>query len=262
MAAYPEPVVLRDGCAVLVREATPADAPRVAALWSGLSEESFRRRFLSARPDPAVLAGLATADAGTVVLVAEPARPSRTRVLLGEARYTTVGPDVAEFALCVADTEQHRGLGRMLLETLMARAAADGFSRLSGCVLLGNEPMLRLLARYGWLLTEPTRGDVVQLEISSTGDLPGWPDRHGVRRVLVESRSWFELPQVAALRAAGHDVRVCQGPSAALGRSCPLVVSGACRAADEADEVIDLLPDRLPECRAVGVVRRAGPSSS
>lgn len=259
MTATPEPRVLRDGRAVMVREAARADLPRVAELYGRLSETAYRRRFLSARPDAAVLAGLAAAPPGTVVLVAEAARPSRSAALLGEARYTPVGPDVAEFALCVSDAEQHRGLGRLLLETLMARAATDGFSRLCAAVLTSNEPMLRLLARYGWLLTEPTEGDLAQLEISSTGDLPGWPDRHGVRRVLVESRSWVELPRVAALREAGDEVRVCQGPSAALGRSCPLVVAGACPAADEADEVVELLPDRLPECRAVALARHGTP---
>jgi L-amino acid N-acyltransferase YncA len=256
VTASPEPVVLRDGRAVLVREATRADVPRVAALYAGLSATSFGRRFLSARPDDSVLLGLASAGPGTVVLLAEEARPSRSRVPLGEARYTPVGPDLAEFALCVADSEHHRGLGRLLLETLMARAAADGFPRLSASVLVGNEPMLRLLARHGWLLTEPTEGDLATLEVSSTGDLPGWPDRHGVHRVLVESRTWSERPEVAALRAAGHEVRVCQGPSVALGRGCPLVESGACRAADEADEILDLLPQRIPECQAVALARR------
>ena len=63
---------LSDGRNVTLRVAGPADVPRIAELYTGLSAESFRRRFHSGRPKPVLLARLARIDVapGTVSLIA------------------------------------------------------------------------------------------------------------------------------------------------------------------------------------------------
>ena len=110
-------------------------------------------------------------------------------------------------------------------------------------VLLGNTPMLRLLQRYGWVLAAPTEDfSVAFLEISAIGGMPGWPSVSAGRRVLVERRGWSDDEQVAALRSAGKEVRQCSGPFRKAGRACPLVTSGRCRLAEEADVIVSLLP--------------------
>ncbi|MGO9193955.1 MAG: N-acetyltransferase family protein [Streptosporangiaceae bacterium] len=243
---------LRDGRHILLRVAAPADVPRIAELYAGLSAGSFRRRFHSGRPKPVLLARLARIDVapGTVSLIAT--APGSER-LAGEARYVPTAEDAGELALAVLDDFQGLGLGRLMLSALIDHAKASGLERLSAVVNITNETMLHLLTRYGSALTEPAdESFVVCLEISATGGMPGWPRTSG-QRILVERRGWFDDRRVAALRADGNDVRQCTGPD--RGRACPLVEDGRCRLAEEADRIVTLLPDD-DDCAAVTEAHR------
>ena len=154
-----------------------------------------------------------------------------------------LGEGTAELALTVRDDYQGAGLGRILLGELAERAPASRIERLRAVVSLSNTAMLHVLAPYGWVLAEPTdECSTACLEISATGGMPGWPARGTGRRVLVEQRGWFESGRAAEFRAAGDDVRQCLGPGRQAGRSCPLVTSGHCRLAEEADVIVPLLP--------------------
>ena len=244
---------LRDGRHLMLRVAAPADVPRIAELYAGLSAGSFRRRFHSGRPKPVLLARLARIDVapGTVSLVA--ITPGSER-LAGEARYVPTAEDAGELALAVLDDFQGLGLGRLMLSALIDHAKASGLERLSAIVNITNETMLHLLTRYGSALTEPAdESFVVCLEISATGGMPGWPRVPAGQRILVERRGWFDDQRVAALRADGNDVRQCTGPG--QGRTCPLVEDGRCRLAEEADRIVTLLPDDA-DCAAVTEAHR------
>jgi L-amino acid N-acyltransferase YncA len=245
---------MADGRMVVVRLAGPADVPAIAKLYRDLSAESFARRFHGGRAAPPMLARLASIPSGTVCLVAAPsADPGQ---LAAEARYIPMGSGTAELALTVSDDYQGAGLGHLLLQALVQRARAGGLERLHAIVLLDNAPMLRLLQRYGWVLAAPTEEFcVARLEISVTGGMPGWPADSAGRRVLVERRGWFEDPRIAALRAAGNDVRQCLGPLHEA-RACPLVSSGQCRLAEQADLIVNLLPADDPDCAAVLAAHR------
>jgi GNAT superfamily N-acetyltransferase len=245
---------LADGRPVVLRLAGPADVPAITRLYQDLSPESFQRRFHGGRLAPSLLARLASLDVGAVcVVAAPPADPGR---LAAEARYVGTGSGTAELALTVSDAYQGAGLGRRLLEALVQRAREDGLERLRAVVLLDNAAMLRLLQRYGWVLAAPVEEfSVACLEISVTGGMPGWPAGSAGRRVLVERRGWFDDQQVAALRSAGNDVRRCPGPLQQV-RDCPLVSSGRCRLAEQADLVVSLLPADEPDCAAVLAAHR------
>jgi GNAT superfamily N-acetyltransferase len=241
---------LADGRTVVLRLADPAHVPAITRLYLGLSTESFYRRFNTDRPVPALVAQLASVGTGTACLVA--AAPSDPGQMVGEARYVPIAPGTAELALTVADSYQGTGLGHILLDALVARARDEGLERLRAVVLLANTPMLRLLQHYGWVLADPTEDfSVAFLEISTAGGMPGWPTGSTGRRVLVERRSWFDNQQIAALRSAGNDVRQCTGPRRETGRACPLVTSGHCRLAEQADLIVSLLPSDEPDCTAV-----------
>ena len=240
---------LTDGRAVVLRAAGPDDVPAIAALFTELSPESVRSRFNGAC-GPALLARLARiAPPGTVSIVAAPADDPGH--LAAEARYVPAGADVAELALAVLDSYQGTGLGHLLLGELVERARESGLARLQAVVNLTNGPMLHLLEPYGRVLTAPTDLSVVSLEISAAGGMPGWPADAPGQRVLVEQRSWFDGDRVAALRSAGNVVRVCLGPGGSTGRGCPLVLSGSCRLAAEADVIVSLLPREEANCAAV-----------
>jgi GNAT superfamily N-acetyltransferase len=252
---------LRDGRKVRLRAAGPADVPGIARLYAGLSPQSFQSRFLSAGRAPALLARLARIDVipGTVCLIAAVAPESG--FLAAEARYMPTAEDVGELALTVRDDFQGAGLGRLLLSALAAHARASGIERLSAVVSLTNGPMLRLLARYGWALTESADECMVAyLEISAIGGMPGWPSAAAGRRILVERRGWFDDRRVAALRTAGNHIRQCPGPSQRSGHTCPLISSGRCRLAEDADRILTLLPGDDQDCVAVaGAHRRLWP---
>ena len=246
---------LADGRAVVLRLAGPGDVPAITRLYLDLSPESFYRRFNTERPAPALVAQLASVGGGAACLVA--AAPSDPGRVVAEARYVPIAPGTAELALTVHDDYQGTGLGHILLDALVAHARAEGLERLRAVVLLANTPMLRLLQRYGWVLADRTEDfSVAFLEISAAGGMPGWPAGSAGRRVLVERRSWFDDQQVAALRSAGNNVRQCAGPRRETGRACPLVTSGHCRLAEEADLIVSLLPGDEPDCTAVLAAHR------
>jgi RimJ/RimL family protein N-acetyltransferase len=266
---------LADGRLVALRLAGPDEVPAITRLYLELSPESFYRRFNSELPAEALVAQLASFSGSSACLVAT--TPSDPERVVAEARYVPIARGTAELALTVADSYQGAGLGHHLLDAMVAHARAEGLERLRAVVLLANTPMLRLLQHYGWVLAAPTADfSVAFLEISVSGGMPGWPaDSEGRRgqgqpgegrrgqgqpgagrRVLVERRSWYDDQRVAALRAAGYDVRQCTGPRREAGRDCPLVTSGHCRLAEEADLIVDLLPGDEPECAAVLAAHR------
>ena len=246
---------LADGRAIEVRVAGPDDVRTITRLYLELSPESFYRRFHAGQPKPALVARLASLGAGTVCLVAAP--PADPGHLAAEARYVPIGDGTAELALTVHDGYQGGGLGHLLLDALVERACEDGLDRLRAVVLLANTPMLRLLQHYGWALAAPTEDfSVACLEISAAGGMPGWAASGTGPRVLVERRGWVDNQQVAALRSAGNDVRCCPGPDQQAGRACPLITTGQCRLAEQADLIVSLLPHDEPDCAAVLAAHR------
>jgi GNAT superfamily N-acetyltransferase len=246
---------LADGRPVVLRPGAPGDVAAITRLYLDLSAGSFLRRFHGGQPAPAQVARWAMLGSGTACIVAAP--PADPDCLAAEARYVPVGAGTAELALTVADGYQGAGLGRVLLEALVQRARAGGLQRLRATVLVSNKPMLRLLQRYGWALADATEDfSVACLEISAAGGMPGWPAQPAGRRVLVERRSWYDDEQVKALRSAGNDVRQCTGPLREAGRPCPLVTSGQCRLAEQAEVIVSLLPGGDPDCAAVLTAHR------
>jgi acetyltransferase len=232
---------------IVVRGAGPDDVPAIADFYRLLSPTSFAERFMSRRSE-AVIVALAALDArrGDVCVVAVRSDDSN---IVGEARYVPTDGHCPEFALAVLDDVQGRGVGGRLLDALLAEAASRGLDRLAAAVEGGNDRMLRLASRRGWALVEPLDDDVGVIEISTTIGMPGWPD-DGRHRMLVESPAWRDTPEVVMLRAAGVAVRRCPGPLHDA-PGCPLVVDGDCRLAENADEIVDLLPDDVPACAAV-----------
>jgi GNAT superfamily N-acetyltransferase len=249
-------VRLSDARDVTLRDATAEDLPRIARLYSELTPESFRSRFYSGHPKPALIERLARIDIvpGTVSVVAvTAAEPDR---LVAEARYLPDAGGAAEIGLTVEDEFQGLGLGHHLLAALVEHAAAVGIERLSALVSLRNSPMLHLLVQRGVALTEPADESwVVSLEFSTVGGMPGWPDSSSGNRVLVERRGWFNQ-DFAVLTAGGYDVRQCFGPDLRSGRACPLIESGRCRLAEQADCILTLLPGDDPDCRALTAAHR------
>lgn len=163
---------LHTGEAAWLRPVQPADAPHLQGLVQRLSPASRYRRFFSARRwlPAAEAARFAQVDARTrLAIVAERATPAGPE-LIGVVRCDVVSPDkphTASMAIVVEDRFHRTGLGRALLQQLIAAARAQGITRLVGDVLTENAPMLAFLREAVFPTTLERRG----AEIHFTGEL-------------------------------------------------------------------------------------------
>src|SRR3954447_2046979 len=149
-ATWDSDVVLADGGTVRVRPVGPGDEARVLRLYERLSDESVYLRFFSPLPRPtaAQLEHLTTVDERShMTLVAVLGDE-----ILGIARYDRISDHEAEVAFTVADEQQGRGLGTVLLEHLAVVARANGIREFSADTLSVNQRMLGVFAAAGWTL--------------------------------------------------------------------------------------------------------------
>ncbi len=140
-------VQLTDGSEVVLRAATAADAPLVAALHARCSPQTRSLRSLSTRPGlaAAVLAQLVGADGSTSVL----AVTTDGGAAVGLANLVGAGPATAEVALMVEDAWQGRGVGTALTRKLVELARTDQLTELTAVSAAGNHAMTRVLRRAG-----------------------------------------------------------------------------------------------------------------
>jgi GNAT superfamily N-acetyltransferase len=142
-------VLLADGGTALLRGIEPRDAEALRALNRGLSSESRYFRYFSWRreigepelerftqPDHQLHEGVVGLVAGE--LVAHACFDRRE------------GDRDAEVAFEVADSQQHRGLGSLLVEELAERARRVGIERFLARVLPDNRPCLEMLGDLGF----------------------------------------------------------------------------------------------------------------
>jgi len=131
----------------LVREAGPLDAGRIGDFVSGLSVESQYFRFFTAvaPPSQALLRALSDSSRADLLVVTD----DRGAVIGHGMAVDALSGGVlhADVGLAVADVWQGQGLGTMLLELLIARAAGRGVSRLEFEVLPYNARMLGIIDR-------------------------------------------------------------------------------------------------------------------
>jgi RimJ/RimL family protein N-acetyltransferase len=156
--------ILPDG--LRLRLIRPDDAPRLVAAYERLSEHTAYQRFFSAmRRLPTDWAHfLATVDGKTrLAIVVEHETPDGPEII-AVARYEPTGdPGIVEVAFVVQDGWQGRGLGRMLLQSLLGAARARGFRRFRAYVLADNSRMLRLLSRYTRIVERSVSAGVAEV---------------------------------------------------------------------------------------------------
>ena len=138
---------LRDGGAVLLRPAVPADAERLRRMFYRLSPGTRQRWFFVPAPcSPwwaGYLARLAEVDGRDQWAVVAAVGDE----VVGIARYDRLqAGDEAELAILIEDAWQGRGLGRRLLARLIAEAGRRRIGAFTATVLGDNRPALRLLA--------------------------------------------------------------------------------------------------------------------
>ena len=98
--------------------------------------------------------------------------------LISVARYVRLQDNEScEFAVTVADAWQGHGIGRRLMEKLIAHARSTGLRRMTGEVLATNAPMLRLASSLGFRIeTHPDGPQVRHVSLDLERHLPPQPD--------------------------------------------------------------------------------------
>lgn len=174
-SAYPDqytaPYRLRDGSEVTVRAIRPEDEPLIVDLHARHSERTIRMRFfgLVKTLSPANLRRLCHLDYGRDMALVAVARTAAGEQIWGVARYFLFPPTgEAEFALVVGDGHQGQGLGRHLMQRLIAVARERGVRRLTGLVLRENGPMLALVSSLGFRPSSVSEADVVGVQLDLT----------------------------------------------------------------------------------------------
>ncbi len=160
IAHYPVALIdrvrLADARSVTVRPVLPQDADALQAFVQRLSLASRRRRFhmgVRALPDEVLRAFTQLDYANHLGLLAEVFDDAQGQTIVADARFVQrPGEPVADLAIVVADDWQGIGLGNYLIAQLLHSARASGLAAVEADVIAENQPMLRMLARFGFRL--------------------------------------------------------------------------------------------------------------
>jgi RimJ/RimL family protein N-acetyltransferase len=183
-----------------IRPIRPEDRDALADGIRRMSPESRYRRFFSpvsslSQDQLTYLTDVDHHDHEALVAV-EPG----TERGIGVARYvrSETDPELAEFAVAVADDWHRRGVGTELLHRLADRAREEGIRRFSGSILEENRPMLDLADVLGDVQVRDRVAGAVEIEV----ELP----EEGIGAALRET-----------LRAAGRGLLRMRLPHPRLG---------------------------------------------
>ena len=138
-----------------LRTISPADETALIAFHERCSEDTRYLRFATAKPQ------LRRAEAQHLCGVDDPSRGALVVIesddpedIHGVGRWERVDCAEAEVAFVVEDAHQGQGLGRKLVDVTIARAHAEGFTRLVADVLRSNHRMQHLAREYGLAIAE------------------------------------------------------------------------------------------------------------
>ena len=171
-APYPaeleKPVILPDGCEILIRPIRPDDVDRLEAFFSRLSPTTIYFRFhapLREMPRRALERYCSVDYQDTMALVAQVGQEDGL-ALVGVTRYARLPKsDLAEAAVVVEDTWQRRGLGRELLITLSEIGSQNGIQGFTAAVLAENAAIRRICAQSGYACTSRWDGGALQMTV-------------------------------------------------------------------------------------------------
>jgi RimJ/RimL family protein N-acetyltransferase len=161
------PLELDDGAALRMRPIRPDDEPRLVELFDRLSPRTVYQRFFRAydRLPDHWYHRFAHVDYRTRLALVAEQQEAGGPLLHAVARYEPgEAGGATEIAIVVEDAWQHRGLGTLLLDALLAAAEARGLRRFTADVLADNRPMLRVLTRVAHIGRRDLEAGVLTIE--------------------------------------------------------------------------------------------------
>jgi len=202
----PDRAVLRDGTAVQLRLAQPAEHAMVARFFHDLSPESRRRRFfaIAEPPQPLVDRFCDSSQPGEAATLLALRLIDGALGPIAIGSYFRTAVDAAEVAFAVDDRFQGKGLGTLLLDRLAALASVNGFSRFEAATLSDNTAMLEVFRDSGFeIRSKSERGCVnVQLSLDPTDRSVVAAERRDAIAAATSLRPLLEPASVAVVGAS------------------------------------------------------------
>ena len=160
-------VILKDGSTAELRRVRPDDKERLESFITSVSADARSSRFFGEVSPTLAAEQLIKPNEpddtlGLVVLSGQPARI----VAHGEYNRDGAGADRAEVAFLVADAQQGKGLGTLLLERLALVAARHGIRNFYGPTEASNKQMRDLFKTSGFPVKEDRDGSYVDFSFS------------------------------------------------------------------------------------------------
>jgi acetyltransferase len=159
---------LRDGAHIFLRPIRPEDEHLYPQFLARVAKDDLRLRFFAfvKQFDHTFIARFTQIDYGRAMafLAIDPA----TDEMLGVARlHANSAYDTAEYAVLVRSDLKGKGLGWLLMQTIIEYARNEGLSKIEGQVLNENRTMLRMCAELGFTITsDPNEPDVSLVKLS------------------------------------------------------------------------------------------------
>jgi RimJ/RimL family protein N-acetyltransferase len=163
-----ERVELRDGSRVLVRQVRPEDRDLFVAGFQRMSDESRYKRFFMHKKQLSEreLDRFTHLDHDRHEAIGAIDEATGEGVGVARMHRREDDPAVAEAAVTVVDDWQRRGLGRLLLDRLVARARELGVERFEASLLIGNKAMLSLFERLGCMRSHREDDEVLAIDVT------------------------------------------------------------------------------------------------
>lgn len=202
-AAWHEAHTLRDGSRLVLRLLRPTDGEGLREGFSRLSSEARYRRFMTHLPalTDEMTSYLTEVDGERHLAIAAVVESAdlKSEAGVGVARYVRLPdePDVAEAAVTVVDDFHGRGVGKLLLTTLVRAAAERDIRKFRAEVLPENVAVQGLLASVGAVERERTTDSVIfDIPIPAEGDEGRWQGmflllRHAASSMALVFRHWW-----------------------------------------------------------------------
>ncbi|MEK8228815.1 GNAT family N-acetyltransferase [Oerskovia sp. M15] len=206
-------VVLRDGTTTHVRPIRATDAPRSSAsTWASPSAPPTCASSRTSNDSPTVTSRASRSSTTTSAphWSRSSGRGGAREDIIGVARFDKVTPHEAEVAFNIADAEQGRGLGSVLLEHLAAAARERGVRRFSAEVLPQNGKMLAVFQEAGYATSQHVDDGIVAVSV----DLDP-TDRS--RAVMADREHRAEARSMHGLLTARRVLLIGPGPTAEPG---------------------------------------------
>ncbi|MGN6665631.1 MAG: GNAT family N-acetyltransferase, partial [Trinickia sp.] len=161
------------GRRLTIRPIRPEDEPAHSAFTAAMTPDDLRLRFFGAISgfDHTQLARMTQIDYDREMALIATTEEGSGAVTLGVGR-TITDPDneCAEFAVAVRSNLKGKGLGRLLMERLVAYVRSRGTGAIVGIVLRENHPMLGLAKRLGFSTSTTADPAVVEVRMQLRDD--------------------------------------------------------------------------------------------